>query len=305
MAPTCRGSSTNRSCLPRTIALTAVAGVFLWCHRLGGEDRTTPGAGSSQVVAAWVTPSLCGQSPSSRGRCRGSTYRPALPSAVLAGVEQLPWDESSPVDVAEKKLLGSIICLTSSVFGFPNFKSLVQLNANGTDFQAYFFGGMVSKGPGSWYVEEGNPKEGERPQDLYMLIKQPMTDRYKKAFSITSDNCIWRGKLDFGKAGLQKAKAEEAKVIGGIVVSWKDEKQEDLIREGVFSAAIVDEETALSVQRKSAAAYERALTTPKAESTGFKTPARIAGIEKRRAGKLLPQGRDQDELLLEDASGKR
>ena len=55
--------------------------------------------------------------------------------------------------------------LTSSVYGFPDYESLLTLNDNGT---VRFYAGMVSKELGAWSVIEGDPDEGEDPSDLYL-----------------------------------------------------------------------------------------------------------------------------------------
>merc|ERR1712039_236828 len=107
--------------------------------------------------------------------------------------------------------------------------------------------------------------------------------------------CFWRAKLAQGKG---KKNAPKFSLEGGQVVSESEKKE--LVSEGVFTADSVTEEIALDVQKRSAEAFERALTTPKAESTGFKTPARIAGIKKVRSDRQLTAGKDELAGLLED-----
>lgn len=74
---------------------------------------------------------------------------------------------------------------------------------------------------------------------------------------------------------------------GGIIVSERDEG-ENLVREGIFSAQTASAKMIEETQRKAREAFQRALTTPKAESSGFKTPARIAGAGGTRVKKALP-----------------
>uniref|UniRef100_A0A7S1S6X3 Uncharacterized protein n=1 Tax=Alexandrium catenella TaxID=2925 RepID=A0A7S1S6X3_ALECA len=194
--------------------------------------------------------------------------------------------------MTEMKLLGTTLKLTASIFGFPDFPALIDLTDDG---RVRYYGGMVAKELGYWCVVEGNPEDGERPQDLYLEFTQPLTDRYIAAFTVPGGKCIWRGKLDI-KGGSNDLSVS---VEGGIVVSERNEGK-DLVREGVFRAVSVDAQAAEAVRAKSKEAFERALTTPKGESTGFKTPARIAGAGIRRPRRQLPGARDNDETDLED-----
>ena len=57
----------------------------------------------------------------------------------------------------------------SNVFGFPDYESLLTLHANGT---VHFHAGMVSKELGAWSVIEGDPEEGEDPNDLFIVSWQ-------------------------------------------------------------------------------------------------------------------------------------
>jgi len=222
----------------------------------------------------------------------------ATEAGLIPAELEVQFDPNSVVDMAEKSLVGTTLRLDSSVFGFPNFQSLVDLRGDGT---VYFYGGMVSKEPGNWCVVEGDPENGERPDDLYIEFTQPLTERYKSSFSIPGGACFWRAKLEMGK----DKKAPKASFDGGQVAS--ESEKGELTSEGIFTAVSVTEDVAIGVQKKSAEAFDRALTTPKAESTGFKTPARIAGIKKIGSNRQLAAGKDDDELagLLEDDPSQR
>lgn len=210
---------------------------------------------------------------------------------------EVQFDPNSIIDNTERELVGTTLRLTSSVFGFPNFQSLVELRGDGS---VYFYGGMISKKPGNWCISEGEAENGERPDDLYLEFTQPLTERYKKAFQIPKDVCFWRAKLEKRTV---KGK-EKVTFVGGQVVS--ESEKGDLISEGIFTADAVSEDIAMAVQKRSAEAFERALTTPKAESTGFKTPARIAGIKTTRADRQLGAGRDNEIAgLIEDDTSTR
>lgn len=204
----------------------------------------------------------------------------------------IQFDPNSVIDVTEEKLLGTTMKLTASVFGFPDFPCLIDLTDDG---RVNFYAGMVSKEPGYWCVVEGNRDDGERPEDLYLEFTQPLTERYINSFTVPGGKCIWRGKLDIKGSPGNLA----VKVDGGIVVSERDEGK-NLVREGVFRAVSVNEKAAEEVRAKNKEAFERALTTPKGESTGFKTPARIAGAGIRRPQRQLPRGKKDDETDLED-----
>jgi len=207
---------------------------------------------------------------------------------LRAAALQLKFDPNSVIDMTEKKLIGTTFKLTSSVFGFPDFIHLVDLREDGS---VDFYAGIVSKEPGNWCVVKGNQDDGERPEDLYIEFTQPLTERYKSSFTVPGGTCFWRGKLDIqGKNANMRVLVE-----GGIVVSEREDGK-SLVREGVFRAQNVDGEAADEVKQKNKEAFERALTTPKGESTGFKTPARIAGAGIRRPRRQLPGARDDDDL---------
>eukprot|EP00439_Symbiodinium_sp_Y106_P037614 s3351_g4.t1 len=215
------------------------------------------------------------------------------------------FDMNSVVDRTEMQLCNTTLKLTSSVFGFPDYESLVTLNDDGT---ILFFGGMVAKELGAWCVIEGDPNEGEDPNDLFIEFTQPLTDLYKEAFTVPGGTAFWRGRLSFRTT---KAKKQKVFVEGGIVVSEREEGT-SLVREGIFSAESATKKMVEDTRQKAQAAFQRALSTPKAESTGFKTPARIAGAGGSRKGKALPGGQprgtlsaSQEDLdMLEDGKGK-
>jgi len=204
------------------------------------------------------------------------------------------FDPNSVVDRTEMDLLNTTLQLTSSVFGFPDFSSLLDLNDDGS---VRFWGGMVARELGGWCVVQGVREEGENPDDLYIEFTQPLTERYKSSFTVPGGTCFWRGKLE-----IKDMKKRKVFVQGGVIVSEREEGGGTvLVREGVFTATIVDREAALETQKKAREAFERALMTPKGESTGFKTPARIAGMNVRRPRQALPGARDKDdEPDLED-----
>ena len=138
---------------------------------------------------------------------------------------------------------------------------------------------------------------------------------------------FWRGKLNFrttkskrlGDRPLETfrsvvhagyaSRKQKVFVEGGIIVSERDEG-ENLVREGIFSAQTASAKMIEETQRKAREAFQRALLTPKAESSGFKTPARIAGAGGTRVKKALPGTKiggqlDKGDLdLLEDGQGK-
>jgi len=211
---------------------------------------------------------------------------------------------NSVVDRTEMQLCNTTLKLTSSVFGFPDYESLVTLNDDGT---IRFFAGMIAKELGAWCVIEGDPNEGEDPNDLYIEFTQPLTDAYKEAFTVPGGTAFWRGRLNFRTT---KAKRQKTFVEGGIVVSEREEGSK-LVREGIFSAESATKKMIEETRQKAAEAFDRAVTTPKAETTGFKTPARIAGAGGSRKGRALPAATpggtlaDKEDLeLLEDGQGK-
>lgn len=200
----------------------------------------------------------------------------------------------SPIDDTSEllpELMDRTVALSSSLFGFPDFPSLLTFNANGT---VRFWGGMIAKELGKWEVVGGNPDIGEEPTDFYVQFIQPLTERYMLLFSVPGGTCYWRAKLTL-------TPEKDIKLEGGLVISERDGTKR--IREGIFTGVTTDEESAASIRAKSKEAMERALTTPKGESTGFKTPARIAGAQKKR--RLLPKGEKEDVDLIEDDNVKR
>lgn len=199
-------------------------------------------------------------------------------------------DPNDPEDQAEAELIGRTLSLTSSVFGFPEFRSLVELR---DDASVRWFGGMISKEPGKWCVVSGDPNEGEDPKDLYVQFSQPLTQKYIDAFNIQGEQCFWRGKLDIRP----RDDVVQVSIDGGVVCSEFQDGTK-LVREGIFTGVTVDEEQAEDIRKRNREAFERALTTPKGETTGFKTPARIAGVQRKR--KALPKGEKEDVDLLED-----
>mmetsp|Transcript_118944 Transcript_118944/g.237073 ORF Transcript_118944/g.237073 Transcript_118944/m.237073 type:complete len:321 (-) Transcript_118944:33-995(-) len=218
---------------------------------------------------------------------RASDIQPAASTGLV-------FDPNSIVDMTEQGLLNATFLLTSSVFGFPDFQSLIRLNDDGS---VKFGGGMVSKEPGAWSVVEGDPEGGEKPTDLFLEFTQPLLDAYKKSFNIEGPTCFWRGKLD-----VKNLQRQDVNLLGGVVVS-EDKDKKNFIREGIFTATVVPQEKALEVKQKAREAFNRALVTPKTETTGFKTPARIAGImSKKQRTDALPAGRDPDKL---DNAGKK
>ncbi|CAE7203263.1 unnamed protein product [Symbiodinium sp. KB8] len=87
---------------------------------------------------------------------------------------------------------------------------------------------MVAKELGAWCVIEGDPNEGEDPNDLFIEFTQPLTDLYKEAFTVPGGTAFWRGRLSFRTT---KAKKQKVFVEGGIVVSEREEGT-SLVREG-------------------------------------------------------------------------
>lgn len=256
----------------------------------------------SAVLACAFLASQCFVAPRwpSRTQREGSRLRVAT---------ELPeFDLNSVVDRTEMQLCNTTLKLVSNVFGFPDYESLLTLHDNGT---VRFYAGMVSKGLGAWSVIEGDPEEGEDPSDLFIEWTQPLTDAYKDAFIVPGGTAFWRGKLNFKTT---KSKKQKVFVEGGIIVSEREKEgpfgQESIVREGIFSAESAGAKMIEETKRKAREAFARALTTPKAESSGFKTPARIAGAGGTRVKKALPGtsigGKlDKGDLdLLEDGQGK-
>ncbi|CAK9001692.1 unnamed protein product [Durusdinium trenchii] len=151
------------------------------------------------------------------GRWPRSTYAAPATSTVMKASELPEFDLNSVVDRTEMQLCDTTLKLVSSVFGFPDYESLLTLNSNGT---ARFYAGMVSKELGAWSVIEGDPNEGEDPSDLYLEWTQPLTDAYKEAFTVPGGTAFWRGKLNFRTT---KSKKQKVFVEGGIIVSEREE----------------------------------------------------------------------------------
>eukprot|EP00441_Pelagodinium_beii_P022193 CAMPEP_0197681426 /NCGR_PEP_ID=MMETSP1338-20131121/94924_1 /TAXON_ID=43686 ORGANISM="Pelagodinium beii, Strain RCC1491" /NCGR_SAMPLE_ID=MMETSP1338 /ASSEMBLY_ACC=CAM_ASM_000754 /LENGTH=242 /DNA_ID=CAMNT_0043262769 /DNA_START=18 /DNA_END=746 /DNA_ORIENTATION=+ len=217
-------------------------------------------------------------------------------------------------DRVELALCNKTLRLNSAVFGFPEFESLVELIGNGS---ARFYAGMISKGLGSWSVSPGKTDEYENPEDVYLDLVQPLPSTYKEEFVVPSDICYWRGRLCLTREELDNKalKIRKVKVDSGTVtatypragisgqlidaalkvlptdVGEKIEEWDDrIVREGVFTAQLVGEKGIAQTVKKARDEFERALTTPRAESTGFKTPARIAGAKRARPSKQLGAG---------------
>jgi len=243
----------------------------------------------------------------------------------VLGVE---FDTDVTTDRVELALSDKTLRLTSSVFGFPEFESLVELYGNGS---ARFYGGMIAKDLGSWSVSPGKADEYENPEDVYLDMVQPMTDRYKEYFSVPGGLCFWRGRLALEKDQLEDKtlKIRKVKVDSGAVTAYfpregiaetvkevilrvlprdlgeKLEAWDDrIVREGVFTAKVVGPKGIAETVKKAREEFERALTTPRAESTGFKTPARISGAKESREKMLGSRARPSlepgDLELIED-----
>mmetsp|Transcript_31311 Transcript_31311/g.73012 ORF Transcript_31311/g.73012 Transcript_31311/m.73012 type:complete len:274 (-) Transcript_31311:96-917(-) len=184
---------------------------------------------------------------------------------------------------ARKEIQGLTLCLKSAVFGFPEFESLICLEENG---EVDFYGGMIAREPGNWCVEPG-AAVGEDAKACYLLFQQPLTDRYSKIFDVPSGKVLWKGRLNIDD--------KQISVKDGFIVSETTDGK-DLQREGTFEARLVNEVQAKEIRKKNKEAFERALTTPKGESTGFKTFAKIAQEGTRLALKPGSKGRGLDDL---------
>jgi len=174
--------------------------------------------------------------------------------------------------------------LTMDIFGFPEFRSLIDLLPDGS---VVFSAGMIARGPGQWDVVMGGP----RGNDLMVQFSQPLTDKYASTFNCPGKECIWVAKVDI-RGGAKKRKV----VFEDGVVTAPDTDGKKFIREGSFTALLVNEEEAAEVRKRSRAAFERAIAAPKGESTGFKTPARIAGTE-RLQRKQIKQAEEDKRLV--------
>ncbi|CAK0870165.1 unnamed protein product, partial [Prorocentrum cordatum] len=155
--------------------------------------------------------------------------------AMRSGMIPMPWSDNTPatiedplVDDTEEALVGTNLLMTSSVFGFPDFGHLVELQDQGV---LRWYGGLTSKEPGNWCLVRGNPKEGEREEDLFLELIHKLTDLYKEAFSVSSGICYWRGKLELKET--KGGDIQEVRIEGGIVVSAK-ENSDEKVREGVL-----------------------------------------------------------------------
>lgn len=207
-------------------------------------------------------------------------------TAMAASTEAMVKRAEKMAEDVESELYDATFRLSSNIFGFPDFRSLVDLRSDGT---AHFYAGMIAKEDGRWSVVNGDEEEGERLDDLYLQFTHPLPERYVSIFNVPGGTCFWRGRLDI-KVGATKGKAKVV-VSKGFVVSEVDGGTA-LVREGTFSALVVTQKEADAVRLKSREAFERALTAPRGESTGFKTPARIAGMEKGQR-KLLAAGEER------------
>lgn len=235
-----------------------------------------------------------GQPLQSRLRPQVGSWREEVNRGVIARAE-FNFNMSDRVDRTEYQLCNQTLKLTSSVYGFADYDSLVDLIDNGT---IRFYGGMVSKQLGGWYVDYGNAEQAENPEDLYLEFLQPLTERYVKDFEVPGQTCVWRGRLDLVKT---KDKIKKVRVDGGVVTCELEGNK--IFRQGVFTAESVTAAEAFEVRQKAMEAFERALTTPKSETTGFKTPARIAGAKGSRPRKVLPAPAEKGDLdLLEDGN---
>lgn len=217
-------------------------------------------------IAAWAAQLLAPVGMSARQPpSRGNLGRLVARSAY-AGIE--PGKQAK----VKSALTDSMVCLTSSIFGFPDFRSLIELKSDGS---VHFSGGMIAEEPGAWSIEAGQKDEEENPNDLYLKFTQPLTKRYAKIFSVPGGTCFWKAKVAPSKRG-------EAVFEDGMVVSATSSGN-DVIREGTFTAKVADEELVAEVRARAREAFEKALTA-KGESTGFKTPARIAGVARKQFG---------------------
>jgi len=207
---------------------------------------------------------------------------------------------SNTRDSVLEELKGKKMRLTASIFGFPGFRSIVEFRADGS---AHFSAGMVAKQAGGWNLENGDPDEGESEDDLYVQFTQPLTEKYIDMFTVPGGTCFWRGKIDV-RGGSKKRRIA---VEGGVVVSEREENlgKVNLVKEGTFTAIQVDDDMANDVRKRNVEAFERALKAPKGESSGFKTPARIAGArgynkkkqlaKQEEAAKQLEGGEEKEE----------
>eukprot|EP00438_Fugacium_kawagutii_P003748 Skav233311 [mRNA] locus=scaffold3767:77329:80457:- [translate_table: standard] len=225
----------------------------------GTKGRFTRGRFQFSLLAFVFLASRCFVAPwgpaSPRARAGESLARPA---EGLVATELPEFDLNSIVDRTEMQLCNTTFKLVSNVFGFPDYESLLTLHDNGT---VRFYAGMVSKGLGAWSVIEGDPDEGEDPNDLFIEWTQPLTDAYKDAFIVPG-----------GRDLVNQSR---------ISVIWC----------GLGTVTCITNRDILcrtETKRKAREAFERALTTPKAETSGFKTPARIAGAGGTRVKKALP-----------------
>lgn len=298
------GRKASHSSASRPVRLARCAGCLAVATVVAGLIA----AGPSARLGAFALSGRCLRVQGSRGaetRLQAEN-KPVLKfEAKWASRRKLEdYDPNSKVDMAELGLLGTKLCLTSTLWGFPDFKSMIELKSNGN---VTFYGGMTSKEDGLWNVLPGKPSNGESPLDLYLDFTQPLTDTYKELFLVEDKECLWRGKLEILGTGSSRA----VRVEGGVILTEKTAtdlmSKSGIVREGVFTAEEIGAEAIEEVLRKNKQAFERALNTPKAESTGFKTPARIAGV-KRKSQLNLPAGKedDEDEMpLLEDGYNKK
>lgn len=199
---------------------------------------------------------------------------------------------SGPSKFAAKKaedtmdsLSGKVFSITSNVWGFVDFTSLIELKANQS---AYFFGGMISEPMGVWTVVPGTESEGESEDDMYLQFTQPMNTLYSEAFDIQGGTAFWRCRVNIPQSGkgifLQN---------GQVCSEGKIGLETKLIKEGDFQGEIVSPKAARAIRTKQREAFERALLVLKQERTGFKTPLRLAGIKERVPRRLAEPGAPQ------------
>ncbi|KAJ8603126.1 hypothetical protein CTAYLR_004575 [Chrysophaeum taylorii] len=92
----------------------------------------------------------------------------------------------------EKQFGDQRLVVLFDCFGFFEQKTLITLSAN----KSVTYGpGMISEGPGEWRVVEGDPADGEDPDDNFLEFTQPMTMLYRELYNVPGGIVYWRGKV--------------------------------------------------------------------------------------------------------------
>lgn len=128
-------------------------------------------------------------------------------------------------------------------FGFKKRDCIISLAEDGT---VTFRAGMISAGPGDWRVVAGDPDDGERPEDCFLEMTQPVTTLYKELYNVPGGIVYWRGKINEKdlsiEDGLAISETQLAKSLSPQAVVAKLQGIQ-FQKEGTFSATLITEDT--------------------------------------------------------------